>query len=154
MRWLHFSAALGRGANLKPTTAPTTPFNRRRARTRLARRRSIGPRFLLRKKSRTISSRQAARRSKAASGTGKVEGAAIVDRHAVCHAAGSVQRLRRSAELRRHVNAGYVAEEIETKIVAARPAAELRLQQRAELIRRLLITPAQHSREIGLGPPA
>jgi len=41
---------------------------------------------------------------------------------------GSVQRDCRFAELRRHVSASYVAEEIETKIVAARPAEKLRLQ--------------------------
>ena len=45
-------------------------------------------------------------------------------------------------------------EEIETKIAAARPTEKLRLQQCGELIRGLLITPAQQGPEIGLGPPA
>jgi len=150
-----FSAALGRGANLKPpTTAPTTPFNRRRARTRLGTAVQHWPAFFASEKESNNLVASGGKKIEGGVGYRQVEGAAIVDRHAVCHAAGSVQRLRRFAELRRHVNAGYVAEEIETKIVAARPAEKLRLQQRAELIRGLLITPAQHSREIGLGPQA
>ena len=42
----------------------------------------------------------------------QVEGAAIADRHTICHAAGIVQRVCRFAELRREINAGYVAADL------------------------------------------
>ena len=44
--------------------------------------------------------------------------------------------------------------QVEAALDAARPTEKLRLQRRAELIRGLLITPAQRSGEIGLGPSA